>query len=541
MPYEILLGDCLEMMKLLPASSVDAIVTDPPYGIDFMGRGWDNVVPGPPFWKAALRLAKPGAHLLAFGGSRSAHRLACAVEDAGWEIRDSLGWIYASGFPKSLDISKQFDLRGKGSEHLYRFTAWMRTKRLTARRINEITGSLMGGHYLTAKSQPAIPTREFFELLRPHLGEIPTEIEELVERHNRIESIREATGEYPGHSFAEWDDNYGKPRDVTPKPRRDNPASRLAKRWAGWGTALKPSLEVIYLARKPIEAGSDIASNVKRHGTGAINIDGCRVPGAPPSVPQPRFSREMRAGFGASEGRNGEMSSASGRWPANLLQDGSEEAAAVFPDTGKSGTAVNRNRGERAPSRAGFLPGTIAAGPDVGYADGGSAARFFAALKPTAEDAREALEDFEAEVAEGALGGELRALYAPKSSKRDREEGCEDLEPRKTAKLAGADRPEIDDLVSARFRTFPSRNDHPTVKPTALMRYLCRLVTPPDGVVLDPFAGSGSTGKAALLEGFNFLGIEQTPRYVEIAKRRCAHAEATHAEATAAETEKTAR
>jgi site-specific DNA-methyltransferase (adenine-specific) len=223
-----------------------------------------------------------------------------------------------------------------------------------------------------------------------------------------------------------------------------------------------------------------------------------------------------------------------GRWPANVPHDGSEEAAAVFPDTGKSGTAVNRNRGERAPSRVGFLPGTSAAGPDVGYGDGGSAARFFAALTPTEEDAREALEDFEAEVEEGALGEGLRALYVPKAPKRDREEGCEDLEPRQTAKLAGAEREEIDDLVSARFRTFPSRNDHPTVKPTALMRYLCRLITPPGGVVLDPFAGSGSTGKAALLEGFHFLGIEKTPRYVEIAKRRCAHAEKTAAEAKGA-------
>ena len=321
--FEIRTGDCIEVLRGMADSSVDSIVTDPPYGLSFMGKRWDYDVPDVAVWVECLRVIKPGGHLLAFAGTRTQHRMAVRIEDAGFEIRDMIAWVYGSGFPKS---------------------------------------------------------------------------------HN------------------------------------------LDGDWKGWGTALKPALEPITVARKPIVG--TVAANVLQHGTGAINVDGCRVEGVPPSVPQPQLGVRERVtyGFGTGRGRNGEMSQASGRWPANLVHDGSEEPEALL----------------------------------------GSAARFF---------------------------------YCAKASKRDRDEGCEGLPIRQTVGGGGLGNP-----VSGAYGSekSPGRNHHPTVKPTDLMRYLCRLVTPPGGLVLDPFAGSGSTGKGALLEGFRFLGIERDPEYVAIAQARCA-------------------
>lgn len=332
---DLRLGDCLEVMQTMPAASVDAVVTDPPYGLAFMGKHWDHGVPGEDFWAEGLRVAKPGAHMLAFGGTRTFHRLACAIEDAGWELRDTLMWVYGSGFPKSKNLDGD---------------------------------------------------------------------------------------------------------------------------WQGWGTALKPAWEPIILARKPL-AGT-VAANVQEHGTGALNIDGCRVEsGARPWL-QPR-RREQLDESSSCYGKNFAGSKAvadttQGRWPANLMHDGSDEVVELFPDAGggygaSGGSPEGKGiYGKRFP-RGNMQP--------VGYGDTGSAARFF---------------------------------YCAKASKADRDEGLE-----------------------AR-----GRNNHPTVKPTALMRYLCRLITPPGGVILDPFMGSGSTGKAALREGFRFIGIEKEPEYFEIAKAR---------------------
>ena len=217
------------------------------------------------------------------------------------------------------------------------------------------------------------------------------------------------------------------------------------KALAGWGTALKPAHEPIILARKPL-AGT-VAANVLTHGTGAINVDGCRIDGVPPSVPQPKFGVKAATtyGYATGEGRNGEMSSASGRWPANFIHDGSEEVTQLL----------------------------------------GDAARFF---------------------------------YCPKASRDDREAGLRE------AVVKTIEGGSIGDESNPDRFTKIARNSHPTVKPTDLMRYLCRLVTPPNGLVLDPFTGSGSTGKAALLEGFRFLGIEREAEYVEIARARCAAA-----------------
>ena len=289
-------GDCLEVLRTMGSDSVDAIVTDPPYGLAFMGKRWDYDVPSVDIWAECLRVLKPGGHLLAFAGTRTQHRMAVRIEDAGFEIRDMIAWVYGSGFPKSHNLDGQHK---------------------------------------------------------------------------------------------------------------------------GWGTALKPALEPITVARKPLVG--TVAANVLEHGTGALNVDGCRV------------------------------GDASGRWPANLIHDGSEEVVGLFP-VSKDGVAINRNR---KPGTMNCWMGTRAGpvGPDIGYGGRGSSARFF---------------------------------YCAKASKADRGEG----------------------------------NAHPTVKPTDLMRYLCRLVTPPGGLVLDPFMGSGSTGKAALLEGFQFIGIEREQQYRDIARAR---------------------
>jgi len=395
MSFTIYHGDCREVMATLAAESVDAIVSDPPYGLSFMGKGWDHGVPGVEFWTEALRVAKPGAHLLAFGGTRTYHRLACAIEDAGWEIRDCVMWVYGSGFPKSHDVSKAID-KAAGAE------------------------------------RPRVPGGQG--------------------GNNAILGARKSGEAISGEAI----------------------------QWSGWGTALKPAWEPIIVARKPL-CGT-VAENVLTHGTGAINVDGCRVGTDDMSA---QFNREWNQDGTFGNGKRGSQGKqcAPGRWPANLIHDGSDEVVGLFPgDRPSNGRRV-------ASSGNGFA---MKAQPEIetGYGDSGSAARFF---------------------------------YCAKASKADRDEGCEGLPTIRVKMNNGNDA--AGDPVSDRF-TKMARNHHPTVKPTALMRYLCRLVTPPGGIVLDPFAGSGSTGKAAILEGFRFIGIEREAEYVEIAKARIGAAEA---------------
>jgi len=405
--WEIRLGDCRDVMLQLDAESVDAIVTDPPYGLSFMGKSWDHGVPGKAFWAEALRVAKPGAHLLAFGGTRTYHRLACAIEDAGWEIRDCVMWVYGSGFPKSHDVSKAID-KAAGIER-------------------EVIGRVAG----MGKQNP------------------------------------------------EWNGTAQGRKENSFKPEYDAtaPATDAARQWQGWGTALKPAWEPIIVARKPFDG--TVAENVLAHGTGAINVDGCRV------GTDEQLGR-MNNSTSTFNHKNTtpwvDNSTGKGRWPANLIHDGSDEVVGLFPQAGGG----YGKRGGRDGSTVGDfgMEGTM---ETVGYGDSGSAARFF---------------------------------YCAKASKADRDEGCEELEERNAGSLCGsADGSLNNGLIPQR------RNHHPTVKPTDLMRYLCRLVTPPGGVVLDPFCGSGSTGKAAVLEGFRFIGIERQPEYAEIAKARVHHAD----------------
>ena len=190
---ELIHGDCIEVLRSMPDCSVDAVITDPPYGLSFMGKKWDYDVPGVEVWAECLRVLKPGGHLLAFAGTRTQHRMAVRIEDAGFEIRDMIAWVYGSGFPKSLDVSKAIDKNNGEVGRLLRFTEWMRTTGLTSKQIDAATGTNMGGHYLTAKSQPAIPTRRLWAKLRPLCGQVPDWVDELVER---IEAEREVVGKH---------------------------------------------------------------------------------------------------------------------------------------------------------------------------------------------------------------------------------------------------------------------------------------------------------------------------------------------------------
>ena len=342
-PIVFLQGDCRKVLRKLGENSMDSVVTDPPYNLKFMGKAWDatGIAFQPEMWKEVLRVLKPGGHLLAMGGTRTHHRLWCAVEDAGFEIRDTLMWLYGSGFPKS---------------------------------------------------------------------------------HN------------------------------------------LKSKWKGWGTALKPAWEPILLARKPLIG--TVAVNVQAHGTGAVNVDGCRTEGQPEST---RFNPQNHQHEGWRFTATGKETAQaaikkSGRWPAHLVLD---EDAAVMLDaqtgTLKSGMDCTRRK-----------EGYWGAGDDK---HGGLG------------------KDGDEQVTYGDAGGASRFFYCAKASRKERGEG----------------------------------NNHPTVKPLALMRWLVRLITPPGGKVLDPFIGSGTTALAAKEEGFRCVGIDTSDEYLEIARQRCGNGGCKHA------------
>jgi hypothetical protein len=298
--------------------------------------------------------------------------LAVAIEDAGWEIRDTIMWVYGSGFPKSLDVSKAIDKCNGETGRLHKFTDWMRTTGLTARQLDQITDTNMGGHYLTAASQPAIPTDALWDMVRPHCGEVPAWVDELVQR---IEAEREVVGVKRAA--------IGLPGAGVPEEMKrvaiTAPATEVAKTWQGWGTALKPAFEPIIVARKPLTG--TVAENVLQWGTGGINIDGCRV-GTTKRVPSSVSRADgqiYNGGWGQEDGSESGHNPNIGRWPANLIHDGSEEVVGLFPQsksTGgqaslgafRNGDVYGKGRDERE-SR------------DPGFGDSGSAARFFYCAK----------------------------------------------------------------------------------------------------------------------------------------------------------------
>lgn len=396
MNAQLYLGECLSILSdvsTFPDNSVDSIVTDPPYGLSFMGKKWDYDVPSVEIWAECLRVLKPGGHLLSFAGTRTQHRMAVNIEDAGFEIRDTVSFLYDT---------------------------------------NETAQTLI-------------------ESLSP-------------------DQLKLLDATFGRDGMLAWVYGSGFPK-----------SHNLDGDWEGWGTALKPALEPITVARKPFKG--TVAANVLAYGTGALNIDGCRVgwpDGKAPEIGTPGWGGPAKK-LNAVPGQSGETVERSqpsqlGRWPANLIHDGSDEVLAAFPEA-KGQQGVAKNDGVTSGNAVYGALRNITANPEPRIENDKSAARFF---------------------------------YCAKASRNDRHEGLHDPGPQFQR---GTTLRKVEN-------TDTKGNTHPTVKPTDLMAYLCRLVTPPGGIVLDPFMGSGSTGKAAMRERFQFIGIEMDQEYFRIAELR---------------------
>jgi len=434
---KIYLGNNLEILKTFPDNSIDSIVTDPPYGLGkepnayevlkawitdgyyevegkgFMGKEWDAFVPQPNFWKEIYRVLKPGGYVLSFAGTRTYDWMVMAVRLAGFEIRDMIAWLYGSGFPKSMDISKAID------------------KKLGAER--EVIGTKMSGIA------------------------------------NKNEKKRYTIGASKAVEV-----------DITA------PATEEAKQWNGWGTALKPALEPIVMARKPLDG--TVAQNVLKHGVGGINIDESRIDFISEEDKGDPLRFQTNNGSGAHGIFNASKDVTSvvgekGRWPANVIHDGSDEVVSLFPNTQSSAGSFKANDYKQGDGVTDFTRGDF-----EGYGDSGSASRFF---------------------------------YTAKASQEERNFGLYDF-PKKQKVFNGKSDTSSTDMkdVEKRFTTQPTQNIHPTVKPIDLMRYLVRLITPPNGICLDPYLGSGTTAIACEMEKFSWIGIELMPEYAEIAKAR---------------------
>lgn len=394
MSWSVVGGDNRASLAAMDDASVDAVVTDPPYELGFMGRKWDStgIAYDVAFWREVYRVLKPGAHLLAFGGTRTYHRMACAIEDAGFEIRDSLHWVYTQGFPKSLDVSKAIDK----AEGQYR-----------SEELPHPTNACKGGKWCNCQ-------------------------------------MLDVTGRY----------------SPTKHPAFSLPATVSSRRWSGWGTALKPSHEPIILARKPLLG--TVAENVVEWGTGALNVEGCRIGNNEIKTWGYKADKVDKI-YGVSLGM--EPAIHFGRWPPNLLLSHTPDCG----DTCLPGCAVDEVERQSASSR--MFP----------------------------------------------------VFYAAKPTRGERDAGCEALPGRSGAEAVGRDEGSAgthSPRAGAGRVAATVTNHHPTVKPIDLMRWLVRLITPPGGLVLDPFAGSGTTGCAAVLEGMEFLGLEREAEYVAIAEAR---------------------
>jgi DNA modification methylase len=528
-------ADCLDAMAAMDAESIDAIVTDPPYGLEFMGKGWDGAdgfrrsfnpadvsrdnvfgrssARGPEYraspiyqqwceaWaREAFRIAKPGAHLLAFGGTRTVHRLAAAIEDAGWEIRDMLVWGYASGFPKSLDVSKAIDKAAPRNGMFEAFAAHYAERRRASGLSHadvcaaaDAHGAVNhGGASTNWERGYGVPTLAHWAILAPLLG-LSDEWMPLIER---VEAEREKIGERDGivrPGFA--GDQYGPAGggqsvvvDITA------PATPDAEKWNGWGTALKPAWEPIVMARKPLRG--TVAANVLRHGTGALNIDGTRIGATPDLLAKNPHTRSISNGFG-EERAGADYNPTLGRWPANVIL-----TDPIF-DGGIDGVVG----GGETTSGVYVPPTARARNNGIGLG-----------METTREGVSEAPDQY------GDSGTYSRFFLIPKSARSEREPVLGGLADQHVKSYSGA---EISgrSLVDGEWTNTDNgrkarQNVHPTVKPLDLMRHLVRLVTPPGGVVLDPFLGSGTTALAAEMEGFAWIGIEKEAEYVAIAEAR---------------------
>jgi DNA modification methylase len=491
---QILNGNNLDLLKTLPDNSVDSIVTDPPYGLSFMNKKWDYDVPSVELWKEVYRVLKHGGHVLSFGGTRTYHRMVVNMEDAGFEIRDQIMWLYGSGFPKSLNIGKAIDKRGGESigwfiDYILDFAE---EKGISKKDLTMLFPSKNGNPtgWLWNKQHNQSITLEQYNTIKDFLGlDFPT----LEEAKREIVGVGKAGLTKGNIATFSGDVEFA----ITA------PSTEQAKKWEGWGTALKPANEPICLARKPLSEKS-VAENVLKHGTGGINIDGCRVGSELIKGQKAGQGFNDVKGFGVNTKLGNEQAKEYisndiiGRFPANVIHDGSDEVVEGFPNTHKAGNKKDMNK--NLDYNASSYKLSNAKNPAIIGDEGGSASRFFYCAKASKGDRNEGLDDFELK--------EPQALQFAKDGS---------FKVNKTSKTGVQQR-------------LPRANNHPTVKPTELMRYLCRLITPPNGVVLDPFMGSGSTGKGAILEGFDFIGMELDPEYVEIAKARIEHAQKEYSE-----------
>jgi DNA modification methylase len=605
--WSVLFGSCLDRLPELADNSVDAVVCDPPYELGFMGKSWDSsgIAFNSAVWAECLRVLKPGGHILAFGGSRTWHRIAVAVEDAGFEIRDSIAWLYGSGFPKSLDVSKAIDKRGGKGAGLAKEIGQALKEAREKRNVSKSQADEMfcdgTTNWTWFEGRPAgqrPPTPETFarivaewQELKP-LAEIVAEAEREVigQKTSGIANKEEGARHTIGASKAVE-------VDVTA------PNTAEAVKWQGWGTALKPAFEPVIVGRKPLVG--TVAANVLEWGTGGLNIDGTRITGEP-------WKRPAQTGvpFDGNWKSIESESNAAGRWPSNVMLD---EVTAGLVDEQSGVSASKATVGNRTPKDAGIL-GTFTGQQDVqmGHSDSGGASRFFYIAKTSKRDRNEGLNlcrcdkltswenegheathlaDTEtsaqkATAASGtpnnngsgwntSLSGSDTTDQSPKSTKSTTLTETNltttsatslPLTPSHTkgfipavnsetasggnlAKVADRQNPltittgisaekgglSMEDADPATLESSLSQSKlgahqcakcggivggHPTVKPTDLMRQLVRLVTPPCGVVLDPFTGSGSTGKAAILEGFQFIGCELTEDYLPIIQGR---------------------
>jgi len=565
----IYLGDCRRVMKEFEENSVDAIVTDPPYHLTtgkkggtgeasvnlgtpqgrarvttgFMGMTWDggDIAHSVELWRECLRVLKPGGHLLSFGGSRTYHRMACAIEYAGFEIRDQIMWIYSQGFPKSLNLDKMrgsiycgctgdalpyvhdetqpqtecglhsmrsenvptpFDFTERGGEVLQsplpeQGSSTSRREQFPAAQVRPIKSVLEGRSYTSEAAR---------ELCLGSVCALPG----MGVADGSQGRLRDGASSRDGRMDQTPlnEDGSGPPQESSSIGERSNQSRTLARQpepqisgaWPlchrcgkpmvakGLGTALKPAHEPICVARKPLIG--TVAANVQKWGTGALNIDGCRVEGPMDGVwgSSNKTVNPKRTFVGSPDAAEYRTEPhPEGRWPANVIYDGSEEVVSRFQHTSSGANTVKRTSSKDGQGNTGAAYGAESRGDGtemIFYGDNGSAARFF---------------------------------YTAKADRQDRNEGCEGLDKKPLLWSSGTKSP---GTFQAEGTDRAAKNNHPTVKPTDLMRYLCRLVTQPGGVVLDPFMGSGSTRKAALEENLRFIGIEIEEKYCAIAVLR---------------------
>ena len=450
--------DCLNVLKTMDSNSIDSIVTDPPYGLSFMGKKWDYDVPSQAIFEECLRVLKPGGHLLSFSGSRTYHRMAVRVEDAGFEIRDQLMWLYGSGFPKSLNVGKAVDKRGGVSVSW--FGEWLRNWRkknnITQKQVSVLFPSKTGGLTGCVANWELglnIPTNEQFNLICKTFN-LPFE--------NLEEAEREVIG-YQARGNAVNTDFMSGGNNIT----------KGTSEWEGWGTALKPAHEPICMARKPISEQT-VASNVLKYGTGGINIDESRVHTTEElGREQKEGPMSPKYGFNNNMGNRFQEGNPKGRFPANVIMT-------HHPDCKCIGTNENYICHDECPikimdEQSGILKSGKDKSPTTNKVSG-----FFGNKN----------QYYNSDANYGDMGGASRFFYCAKTSKSERNLGLDD------------------------------KNNHPTVKPIKLMKYLQTLVTPKDGTTLDPFMGSGTSGVSANIADFNFIGIEMNEEYFKIAEER---------------------